>query len=414
MKTAGVIVEYNPFHNGHLYHLQQSKKTTNADCMVAVMSGFFLQRGEPALVSKWIRTKMALLAGVDLVIELPYAFATQKAEIFANGAISILEALGVNEVCFGSESGNIEDFTNTVQVMLEKKDDFDSYIHTFSREGNSFPKSASLAFQMLHIKENVVDLSLPNNILGYHYVKAIYDQKANIVPKTIIRTGANYHDEHFSSASIASATSIRKALFTKGQLHEIDSYVPDSTFTELANYKNQFHKFHQWEDYFHLLKYKVLTSSSSELESIYEMEEGLEHRIISHMKKAKSFQEFMEGVKTKRYTWTRLQRLCTHILTNTTKPVMVNVLNENNASYIRLLGMSETGRSFLQQQKKNVTLPIISKLSSFTNKQLELDVKAAHTYGMIFDEPMRTEWFQTEFSTPPIRYNKENREFIMS
>ncbi|MBM7659477.1 putative nucleotidyltransferase [Bacillus mesophilus] len=412
MKAAGVIVEYNPFHNGHLYHLQQTRKETKADCIVAVMSGNFLQRGEPALVSKWTRTRMALLAGVDLVIELPYAFATQKAEIFANGAISILEALGVDEVCFGSESGDINSFLQTLQVMQTRVDEFDTYVQGFVKDGNSFPKSASKAFHALEIKEEVVDLSLPNNILGYHYVKSIHDQQAKIIPKTITRTGSNYHDEHFQSPSIASATSIRKALFSpSGTLDEIKDYIPESTYHHLVSDQLAFQHFRDWESYFQLLKYKVLSSSSAELECIYEIEEGLEHRIISQIKSAESFHAFMEGLKTKRYTWTRLQRACTHLLTNTSKKVMKDVLQEKKAHYIRLLGMSEKGRTYLQENKKKATLPIISKLSGSTNAQLELDIKASQIYNIVADEPIRSNLLHSEYATPPIQYDSVKREF---
>jgi predicted nucleotidyltransferase len=412
MKAAGVIVEYNPFHNGHLFHLQQTRKVTQADCIVAVMSGNFLQRGEPALISKWTRTRMALLAGVDLVIELPYAFATQKAEVFANGAISILEALGVNEVCFGSESGNIDSFLQTLQVMQTRVDEFDEYVQVFVKDGNSFPKSASKAFHALGIKEDVVDLSLPNNILGYHYVKSIHDQQAKIIPKTITRTGSNYHDEHFQSPSIASATSIRKALFSpSGTLDEIKDYIPESTYINLVNDKKVFQQFRDWESYFQLLKYKVLSSSFADLGDIYEIEEGLEHRIISQIKSAESFHAFMEALKTKRYTWTRLQRACTHLLTNTSKEVMKDALQDKKARYIRLLGMSQNGRAFLQKNKKKVTLPMISKLSGATNAQLVLDIKASQIYNIVVGEPIRSSLIHSEYATPPIRYDSVKQEF---
>ncbi|WP_456275602.1 nucleotidyltransferase [Bacillus sp. AK128] len=408
MKSAGVIVEYNPFHNGHLFHLQQTKKVTNAECIVAVMSGNFLQRGEPALVSKWMRTNLALQAGVDLVIELPYAFATQKAEIFASGAISILEGLGVDEVCFGSESGNIDSFVQTVQAMNDKKSEFEEYLHLFMKEGNSYPTSAAKAFQKLELRDNIVDLSLPNNILGFHYVKAIFDQQAKLIPKTITRTGANYHDEHFQSPTIASATSIRKALFSHtSDLDDVKGYFPETTYSGLLRYKKEFKQFHQWEDYFQLLKYKVLSSSVDELENIYEMEEGLHNRIVSKIKYTTSFIEFMEALKTKRYTWTRLQRACTHLLTNTTKEVMKTASQNQSASYIRLLGMSQTGRAFLRQNKKEIKLPIISKLSSFSDEQLQLDIKAAQTYSMVLPEPLRSDYIQAEYATPPIQYNSQ-------
>ncbi|MBM6618567.1 nucleotidyltransferase [Bacillus suaedaesalsae] len=413
MKSAGVIVEYNPFHNGHLYHLQQTKEVTRADVVVAVMSGYFLQRGEPALLSKWARTKMALSSGVDIVVELPYAFSTQKAELFANGAISILEAMNVDEVCFGSESGNISSFLATLSAMEENKAAFDVLVQKYSREGNSYPKAASLAYRALNIPDATVDLSRPNNILGYHYVKAIADQKARIKPITITRTGANYHDEHFQSPSIASATSIRKALFSnEGTLQDILNYVPEATYTSLFDYKKVMGQLHDWEQYFSLLKYKVLTTDLNVLASLYEIEEGLEHRIVSSIKEATSYHEFMENLKTKRYTWTRLQRACTHILTHTKKDVMKRVTADHKSSYIRLLGMSQNGRAYLQKYKKELPLPLLTKLTSQSNEMQQLDIRAATTYGMVLPEPIRSEWMKTEYSTPPIQYDEESKSFL--
>lgn len=213
MKAVGIIVEYNPFHNGHSYHLQAAKEVAQADIVIAVMSGNFLQRGEPALVSKWYRTKMALLGGVDIVIELPYQFASQKAETFANGAISILDAIGCQALCFGSESGNISSFLETIDFLAVNQDIYDENIKRFIQTGVSYPKALSLSFQAMSSTNHLVDLAKPNNILGYQYIKALKQQKSLIKPLTIRRKNADYHDEHFATETIASATSIRKALF---------------------------------------------------------------------------------------------------------------------------------------------------------------------------------------------------------
>jgi predicted nucleotidyltransferase len=400
MKALGLVVEYNPFHNGHLHHLKESIKKTNADVVVAVMSGHFLQRGEPAILSKWIRTKMALECGVDLVVELPYAFATQKAETFANGAISILDALFCDFLCFGSESGDITPFLYTSQFLKESKETYDNSVHSYMKTGVSYPKALTLAFNNLGNNENLLDLTLPNNILGFHYVTAIHKLKSRMQPFTIKRTSAGYHDEHFHSPTIASATSIRKALFS--DTANVDNYVPEATMKRLQENK-QHYTLHRWENYFHLLKYRILSMTTDEIQSIYEVEEGLENRIMEKILHATSFQDFMERMKTKRYTWTRLQRLCTHLLTNTTKEQMNDVNVSQTSPYIRLLGMSQIGQAYLSKVKKQVHLPIISKLSSFDHPLLHLDIKAANTYFMIYDEPLRSQRLQEEFSTPPIR-----------
>lgn len=401
MKAVGVVVEYNPFHNGHLFHLQQAKEQSGAKIAVAAMSGNFLQRGEPALVSKWARTRMALSAGVDIVFELPYRFATQHAEIFADGAVSILSAAGCSSLIFGSESGDLGAFKRTIQFLEKNNEQFQENIKYYTSKGNSYPKSISLSFQSLSPSETFIDISSPNNILGLHYIQAINRQESRMLPETITRKSAGYHDEHFSSATIASATSLRKALFgASGEMDTIKSLVPDSTFEQLAVYKEKFGGFQSWENYWHLLKYKLLQSSPAEIRDFYEVEEGLENRLLSTAASSKSFHEFMESIKTKRYTWTRLQRVCLHILTNTKKEEMKKP--QNTVNYLRLLGATEKGREYLKQNKKNFTIPVISKLSAYSDPDLDLDIKASRIYALGQNGEGQEELLREEFSRPPI------------
>lgn len=401
MKAVGVVVEYNPFHNGHAFHLKQAKKLTGADIAIAAMSGNFLQRGEPALVSKWSRTKMALEAGVDLVFELPYQFATQHAEIFAEGAVSILSASGCDTLCFGSESGKIEAFHKTVRFLEENDERFQENIKFFTGGGCSYPKAISLSFQSMEPDQEFVDISSPNNILGLHYMQAINRQGSSMKPFTIARKSAGYHDEYFSSSTIASATSIRKALFGKGgELEAISGLVPGSTFAQLILYKERYGGFHSWENYWPLLKYKLLQSSASELQEIYEVEEGLENRLAAAAAASSSFQGFMETIKTKRYTWTRLQRVCLHILTNTRKTEIKK--EDNTAGYLRLLGATAKGRDYLKMNKKDFLLPVVSKLSSFSGRNICLDVRSSRIYALGLQGPGQEKLLAEEFSHPPI------------
>ncbi len=411
MRAVGVVVEYNPFHNGHYYHIQESRKVTEADLVIAVMSGNFLQRGEPALVSKWARTKMALEGGADLVIELPYVFATQKAEIFAFGAVALLHALGVDSICFGSESGEIRSFRNTLEEMKGRKETFDVLIKQALEQGKSYPRAASDAFHSLKLADSAVDLSQPNNILGFHYVEAIDKLNSTIQPFTIKRTKAHYHDQHFADQHIASATSIRTNLFSeKTNLEEIQNVIPETTYSHLLSYKKSFEMFHHWENYFAYFKYRLLSSTPEELRQIYEVEEGLENRLLQHITSAETFKEFMEQIKTKRYTWTRLQRVCTHILTNTSKLLMKE--NSEQPTYIRLLGTTLVGQDYLNGIKKNVAIPIVSKLSAFSNEQINLDIKASNVYASCLNEPYRSMLIKQEFSNPPIRYDQNNKQFL--
>jgi predicted nucleotidyltransferase len=401
MKAVGLIVEYNPFHNGHAYHLEAAKEAAKADVIIAVMSGNFLQRGEPALVSKWCRTKMALQNGVDIVFELPYLFATQKAETFANGAVSILAAAGCQSICFGSESGDIESFYLTMNYLESKQHDFDKLIKQYMDTGVSYPKAQSLAFKELPGSENYMDLSKPNNILGFQYIKAIKNQKSSICPLTVTRKNADYHDEHFASETIASATSIRKALFSSDHgSNVIDQYVPKPTRILLSEYFQHYGVLHQWENYWNFLQFRLLQCRPEELKEIYEVEEGLENRLLSAATESKSFNEFIEKIKTKRYTRTRLQRVCLQILMNTKKSEMPSDLQK--ASFLRLLGMTATGKKYLNKMKNHFSLPLISKLSSYKQDDISFDIRAARIYSLGLSEPFRNEMMLQEYNQPPI------------
>ncbi|MCI4248762.1 nucleotidyltransferase [Bacillus sp. CCB-MMP212] len=393
--------------------MQETKKLTQSDIIIAVMSGPFLQRGEPALISKWYRTKMALANGVDLIVELPYVFATQKAETFANGAISILNALRVSEICFGSEDGQIENFYNTISVQKNEEETFNCLVKQFMDAGNSYAKATSDAFSHILTSEKNIDMSQPNNILGFQYMKAILSQNSSIQAQTIKRFASHYHDETFNDQHIASATSIRKQLFSEeGSFTTIEPFLPQATTSLLANYKQNYGILHNWEQYFSFFKYKLMTMSSGDLRHIYEIEEGLEHRILSKIQNSSSFYSFMEALKTKRYTWTRLQRACTHILTNTTKEEIRSANIEQHAPYIRLLGMSQKGQTYLSKNKKKIELPILTHTKTFDHAALDIEKKANSVYFSIMHEPLRTQLLKQDITHHPIRYDETTTKFL--
>lgn len=409
MKAVGVIVEYNPFHHGHAYHIERAKKETKADIVIAVMSGNFLQRGEPALISKWVRSEMALKGGVDLVFELPYAFAVQKADTFAYGAVSLLTSAKCDSICFGSESGKIEHFYETYDFLNKESIPYNQAVRQFMEKGNSYPKAMSMAFESLNPTKKLIDLTMPNNILGFQYVKAAEILQSPVRMTTIKRKNANYHDEHFSSSKIVSATSIRKSIFSNDDsFTTIKNFLPTHTYELLLQYHHDYGGFHHWNMYWPFIKLRLLHASSKELKKIYEMEEGLENRLLSLAVKCETFSQFMSELKTKRYTWTRLQRLLTHILTNTTKEEMQTEMKK--ASYLRLLGMTENGRIYLNQLKKDCELPIISKRSSFNHSQLDMDTRAARVHAMGLPLQYRQKAIDMEFSQHPIYIKKEKNK----
>ncbi len=393
--------------------MQETKKLTQCDITIAVMSGPFLQRGEPALVSKWYRTKMALAEGIDLVVELPYAFATQKAETFANGAISILDALGVSDICFGSEDGNIQNFYNTISIRQKEKNTFNQLVQQFMDTGNSYAKATSQAFSHILSDSNTVDMSQPNNILGLHYIEAILSQKSSIHAHTTERFAAHYHDESFQNDHIASATSIRKQLFSENNsFTTIYPFVPNCTASILENYKQTYRILHCWETYFPFFKYRLLTMPPKELQHIYEIEEGLEHRILSKIHHTSSFLTFMEALKTKRYTWTRLQRACTHILTNTTKEEIEKARIEKHSPYIRLLGMSQKGQTYISKHKRSLGLPLLTHMKGPGHPVLDIERKASAVYFSALQEPLRTTCIQKDITQHPIRYDEITNTFL--
>ncbi|MEN2443327.1 nucleotidyltransferase [Bacillus sp. JR_3] len=412
LKAVGVVVEYNPFHYGHAYHVNQAKKQTSSDVAIAVMSGSFLQRGEPAIVSKWARTKMALQNGVDIVCELPYIYAVQKAETFANGAVSILDALKCHSLFFGSEDGEINAFERTAHAWHEKKAEIDLLTKEKVKEGLSYPAAAAGAFQEAIHSEHLLDLSKPNNILGFHYVKAILERAPHMQPFTSQRIASDYHDEELpDNQKIASATSIRKALKEQSSFQEVTPYLPDATLKQLHDYHSSYGLLHTQEAYFRFLKHVFHTMDTSELEGIYEIEEGIEHRMQKAMTHASSYEEYLSLVKTKRYTWTRLQRMNTHLLMNVKKKTMHELLEEKKAPYIRLLGMTRKGQQYLSLVKKELDVPLVSKLSSFSHPALDLDIRASRVFSLPISEPMQTELTKAEFKTSPIRYDEESGLF---
>ncbi|MBB6455012.1 putative nucleotidyltransferase [Salirhabdus euzebyi] len=402
MKACGLIVEYNPFHNGHVYHLESSKKKTNADCVVAVMSGNFLQRGEPAILDKWHRAEAALQTGVDLVVELPYVFAVQHADLFAKGAILTLDALQVDTVCFGSEQGDITPFHNAYSHFKQNEGNFTYQLQIGLKEGLSFPEASRRAYEQINLTTNELNLSQPNNILGFSYVKSIFDLKTSLKPETIQRTKSQYHDEEIEN-QIASATSIRREIISSKNLSEkAKSAIPLSTYHAFLTYLEKTSVLHHWEHYFTLLQHTVWTLDLETLRTIHGMEEGLEYRLKKTVNHAESFQHWMELLKTKRYTWTRLQRMFVHLLTMTTKLEMESIHMLKSIPYIRILGMNEKGRQYINERKKNLDIPLVSKLQQFDHPYLTIEERANHSYYLAVEAKKRARVKNRDIEAPII------------
>lgn len=402
MEACGLVVEYNPFHLGHKYHLDQSKLVSSADCVIAVMSGNFLQRGEPAIIDKFHRARAALNSGVDIVLELPFAFAVQNSDLFAKGSVLSLAEIGVTSICFGSEYGNIDGFTEAYQIYKENIEPYQQELKRHLSLGSSFPEASRMAYHHIGLTHENMDLSQPNNILGFSYVKNIFDYHLPVEPITIKRTKSGYHDQEINH-QIASATSIRKELLSRETMtNTVRNTVPSQTENELTHYRFKSGVWHNWEKYFALLQYRVLTMSLGELRNIQGMEEGLEYRIKKTAAAANDFQSWMEQLKTKRYTWTRLQRLFVHILTNIKKEDLAQITTMDSVPYLRLLGMSKTGQKYLNQVKKKLHIPLVTQLQRDTHPLLDLDERATDTYYSIIPPHPRAKLRAQELSPPII------------
>jgi predicted nucleotidyltransferase len=380
MKVAGIIVEYNPLHNGHLHHILETKKLSNCDYLIAVMSGNFTQRGEPAMIDKFTRTKMALQNHVDLVIELPFVFSVQSADIFASSSVAILNHLGVDEIYFGSESGNIKELEEISDIL--ESVEYNNLVQEFLKEGFSYPTCSDMAIKK-QISSDIYDL--PNNILGIQYIKAAKKLHSKLKVKTIKRISTDYHDEFIKDTNIQSASAIRKMLRIG---EDINKFVPESVATLLIDRKvidlNMFSE---------LLKYKIFSSSNNDLEAIFNITEGFENRI----KKVNNFtdiDDLISQIITKRYTNSKIKRSLIHILCGTSK----KVLDSLTVPYIRILGMNQFGQKYLNIIKKDLKVPLVSKISDSKHPYLDLELTSSKIYSMVSDVDV----FQKELLPPLI------------
>ncbi|PYI54240.1 tRNA(Met) cytidine acetate ligase [Paenibacillus flagellatus] len=434
MKTVGMIVEYNPLHNGHVYHCQQSKIVSGADAVVAVMSGSFLQRGEPALVSKWARTEMALRMGADLVLELPVAFSTQPAEWFAYGAVSALESTGVVDAfCFGSESGDLGLLQSAARRLHATDRDapyakagaagdeaalaspadgampFREAIQAQLKAGASYPSAyaAAAAGTVLDGDAPADWLAQPNNTLGLHYLVALERLGGTMRPYTIRRQKAEYNQTDITDERIASATALRKLLADSTDPAALRPYVPSYVADVLDRELRAGRAPVGWESLFPALFARLAVVHPKELAEYGEVTEGLEHRILKAVTEVRPdegepFEQLLQALKTKRYTRTKLQRALTRILLNHRKDELTPDALRAGVPYLRVLGFSDRGRTLLRTMRKTASVPVVAKAAAFRHRFLDLDIRAATVHATAFRQPTRRDLYR-DYYEPPIR-----------
>lgn len=392
-KVLGIISEYNPFHNGHLYHLEQSKKLSGCDYTVAVISGNFTQRGSTSLVDKWEKTRMALANGVDLVIELPVLYSISSAENFADGSIKILNSLGiVDTLSFGAETSDIAVLSKIADVLTVEPTEYKNILSHELKKGLSFPKARENALLMYlgDIRKYSGVLSSPNNILGIEYLKALKKYKSNINPICIKRIESDYNSINFSN-NIASATAIRNLVKNKS-FDIIKDLVPESTYSILIDNVQNGHIVEDLSIFEKEIIYVLRKMSIEEIANLPDVSEGLEYSIKKAADSCNSIVELLNLVKSKRYTSTRIQRILLYALLGITKKDMQ--VSKTTKPYVRILGFNNFGKTLLSEiARNNPKLNIITSVKKFTdsnsNKNFNLllnkDIFATNVYTIGFE-----------------------------
>ena len=375
MKACGIIAEYNPFHKGHHYQIEQIRRQTDADVIVVAMSGNFVQRGEPAIENKWHRAKMALENGADLILELPTLSSTQATDWFAAGGVGILHAAKCQKIAFGVEDTSIDyqvAFKEWITLQTRIKEDVT----------NDEMKSLTYANRLSLIsKENFGETSplyrlmqQPNQQLGFAYVKEILSKKLPMDYLTIERKGNGHLDAKIQDEQFASGTALRKQLLKPERNPKLYAQLPYLEGVSSNEYRNG------WEQYWTLLKYQIERSSLEELRTIYQMDEGMEYRFKKCLLQANSFDEFIQLLKNKRWTWARLQRLCLYVLLGITKEQVTQYFESiREPQEVTVLGFTKIGREYLKTLREEET----EFITNYAHPSLELQKKFDNIYDIM-------------------------------
>lgn len=375
MQRIGLIAEYNPIHNGHIYQIKEIKRLYPDSIIILITNSYFTQRGDISIINKWDKTKIVLDNNIDLVIELPFPYATQSADIFAKGALKILNFLQIDTLIFGSESNDINKLKKLASTQLNNKK-YDEKVKTYLNQGINYPTAMSNS-----LKDILgYTTSSPNDLLGISYIKEIIRNNYKINTVSIKRT-IDYHSK-IASKKIASATLIRTLIREK---KDITNYIPKYQTDYL--YQNL-----SLESYFPYIKYKIIISTNL---AIYKtVDEGIENRINKVINSVNSWKELVEKIKNKRYTYNKINRMLIHILTNFTKDESSNL----NIDYIRVLGFSQKGRLYLNQIKKDLKVPLITNYKPNLSPLLDIEFRVAKIYSL----PLNKNIIEKEYKQPPI------------
>lgn len=428
MKIVGLITEYNPFHNGHQYHIQKSLEVTGADAAIVVMSGDYVQRGTPAIMPKHLRAEMALKCGACAVFELPVCYATATAELFALGAVSFLDQLGVVDyLCFGSECNDLDGLTKIADILCDEPDEYTKFLKENLRAGMSFPAARQDALSSyMGISDCSFLLSDPNNILSIEYLKALRRVKSRIQPFTIRRMESDYHDQTlrstYSSASairslLAYSSSVLQTQQVTGEtfentpfssiLNELEDQVPKSCLALLKDYHKVLYPVYQ-NDFSLLMKYKLLNKTPQSLIRYMDVSETLANRIQNNLNDFFNYKQFCELLKTRELTQTRINRALLHIMLGLKKNNVREYMENGGHFYAKLLGFRKDRQDLLSIIAKKSALPLLTRLSDTDSiseigqKMLRHDILASNLYQSVITDKYKTA-FRNEYKQPMLK-----------
>jgi predicted nucleotidyltransferase len=374
MKFTAIISEYNPFHNGHAYHIRKTREAEPDSYIVCIMSGHFVQRGEPAIADKWSRARTALTDGADAVFELPFLFATQSAEGFATGAVRVADALGcVTHISFGAETADMDALSACAGLLSQRQPQLDDLIKGEMARGISYPSARANAIQSIAPGQMRKLIASPNNILAVEYLKALKKIESAIVPMCIERKGGGYNDP-LISGDFAGAAALRNEIAQNGFSEKLTKYMPEIDFTPLTD----------MDAYSRLVLYRLRQMDTDEISGIAEVTEGLEHRIKKAAGLPMDIDSLAMQIKSKRYTYTRLKRILLYCLFGVQKETLRHVNDGTYGLYARLLGFRRESERLISRITSKSTIPVLTrKTDFFENTMLRYDIAASDIYALL-------------------------------
>ncbi len=398
MKAAGVIAEFDPFHNGHAYFLRRVREATSADFIIVVMSGDYTQRGNPALLGKYLRAEAAMRNGADIVLELPVQYATASAELFALGGVSILDSLKLADfLCFGTESDDMEALSMTADILASETEAFKESLDQKLREGMSYPAARLQALQDTGGPKGLYELlSRPNNILAVEYIKALKRLDSSMRPVSIKREAVD-HDSVNTFGIYSSAKNIRESLRLTGAFDSVEGYLPENTLSLLReSFQSDFPVYD--DDMSLLMKYRLCMESAESLMRYADMSAGLAKRMMNKRRDFTVCSQFAELVKTRNLTYTRIARAMLHALIGITKEDMKLYLEAGTVGYARLLGFRKEASGLIDLLNEKSDIPVISKLSGYRkrirapfDRMLEDTIRASDIYHFLIKDVYGTD-----------------------